>query len=109
MAATTNQLQGQRPKVKAALRGVSHNYAAIAAAAAGTLLTLDAPTPRAQFGCFVYTLSLTLMFTISATYHIPTWGVVGRNRMRKLDHAGIYGIIAGKWEKNTIGPSISNH
>jgi hemolysin III len=37
------------------------------------------------------------MFSISAAYHIPTWGVKGRNIMRKLDHVGIYCIIAGTY------------
>ena len=67
-----------KAKVKPALRGVSHNFAAVAALAAGALLTFDAPTSKAKIGCFIYTLSLTLMFTISATYHRPTWGPEGR-------------------------------
>jgi channel protein (hemolysin III family) len=83
------------PRKKAALRGVSHQFAAVAAAVAGLLLTLDAPPGKAQIGCLIYTVSLTLMFTISATYHVPTWGIQGRNIMRKLDHVGIYCIIAG--------------
>ncbi len=73
-----------KPKVKASLRGVSHHFAAVASLAAGTLLTLDAPRGAPQLGCLVYTLSLTLMFSISAFYHRPTWGPVGRARMRKL-------------------------
>jgi hemolysin III len=85
------------PRKKAALRGVSHQFAAVAAAAAGLLLTLDAPPGKAQIGCLIYTITLTAMFTISATYHVPTWGVIGRNIMRKLDHVGIYGIIAGEF------------
>jgi hemolysin III len=85
------------PRKKAAFRGVSHQFAAVAAAVAGLLLTLDAPAGKAQIGCLIYTVSLTLMFTISATYHVPTWGVKGRNIMRKLDHVGIYAIIAGTY------------
>jgi len=83
---------------KAAFRGISHQFAAVAAAAAGLLLTLDAPPGKAQIGCWIYTVSLTLMFTISATYHVPTWGIKGRNIMRKLDHVGIYCIIAGAFK-----------
>ncbi|KAH7624015.1 hypothetical protein Ndes2526B_g01267 [Nannochloris sp. 'desiccata'] len=85
------------PRKKAAWRGVSHQFAAVAAAAAGFLLTLDAPPGKAQIGCLIYTVSLTLMFTVSATYHVPTWGIKGRNIMRKLDHVGIYCIIAGTY------------
>lgn len=82
---------------KASLRGVSHNFAAVAAAAAGLLLFLDAPTPRAKIGTAIYAITLTAMFSISAAYHRPTWSPSARGIMRKLDHAGIYGIIAGTY------------
>ena len=35
------------------------------------------------------------MFGTSALYHRPTWGPRGRQVMRRLDHAAIFGLIAG--------------
>ena len=69
-AATNNALDAP---VKAALRGVSHNFAAVGAAVAGILLTVDAPNFTARWSCAVYALALTAMFTISTTYHRPKW------------------------------------
>lgn len=81
---------------KAKLRGVSHNFAAVAAAAAGIMLTLDSP-PRARLGCAIYTMCLTFMFSMSALYHRPTWPPKSRAFMRRLDHCGIYALISGTY------------
>lgn len=84
-------------KEKASLRGVFHQHAAVAAATAGTLLVIHSSSETARFAAALYAFSLTAMLTISAIYHRPTWSPVARARMRRLDHAGIYLIIAGTY------------
>lgn len=87
---------------KPLLRGVSHSYAAIAAASAGIMLCLDAKSSRALFGCIVYALSTTVLFTTSATYHTVTWGPKGRLLMKRADHAAIFLLIAGTYTPLTL-------
>ena len=65
--------EGLDTRQKAALRGVSHNFAAVGAAVAGILLTVDAPSYTARWSCAVYAIALTAMFTISASYHRLQW------------------------------------
>jgi hemolysin III len=43
----------------------------------------------------VFGLSLVNLFGTSALYHRVDWSVVARKRMRRLDHAGIFVLIAG--------------
>lgn len=44
---------------------------------------------------FIYSLSLTAMFGISALYHRPRWSHRAYMFMRRLDHAAIFILIAG--------------
>lgn len=83
------------PPPKARLRGAIHHYAVFVALAVGVLLILDAQTPKARWGCVVYTLSTVAMFGASALYHRPTWQPEARQLMRRLDHAAIFLLIAG--------------
>jgi hemolysin III len=80
---------------KARLRGAIHHYAVFVALAVGILLILDAQSPRARWGCVVYTASTVAMFGASALYHRPTWQPAARQLMRRLDHAAIFLLIAG--------------
>ena len=83
--------------VKPRLRGVSHQYAAYIAAPVGLLLTLKATSRKAAIGSLVYTVSLVVLFSISALYHRPTWQPQQRKWMRRLDHAAIFFLIAGTY------------
>lgn len=82
---------------KPRLRGVLHQWAALAAFAAGAVLTAMAPNGKAALGSGVFAVSLVALFTVSATYHRPTWGPLGRRWMRRLDHAAIFLLIAGTY------------
>jgi hemolysin III len=86
---------GQRLKPR--LRGVSHQYAAGVAAIAGLGLVVAAPTQRARLAMAVYALALVSLFATSALYHRITWPPTGRGRMRRLDHAMIFVLIAGTY------------
>jgi hemolysin III len=83
--------------VKPKLRGVSHQIAAFVALAAGAILVLIAPSAKAAGIAAIYVLSLVGMFTISAAYHRPNWSPKARQWMRRLDHAGIFLLIAGTY------------
>src|SRR5215217_9314419 len=81
--------------VKPLLRGVSHQVAAFVALGAGAVLVSLAPGRSARLAALVYGLSLVAMFAVSALYHRPTWAPAARARMRRLDHATIFVLIAG--------------
>ena len=83
--------------VKPKWRGVLHQVFAVVALGAGAVLLAVANSPRAAWSGLVYCLSLVAMYTISATYHRGTWSTVARERMRRLDHAGIFLLIAGTY------------
>jgi hemolysin III len=76
---------------------VLHLYAFVAFGALGVALVLDASGPAARAGAAVFAASLVLAFGISALYHRVTWTPAGRERMRSLDHTGIFLLIAGTY------------
>jgi hemolysin III len=80
---------------KPRLRGVSHQYAALVASAAGVALVAASPTPAARVPLAVYALALVGLFAISALYHRVTWTPTARKRVRCLDHGMILVLIAG--------------
>jgi hemolysin III len=83
--------------VKPALRGVLHQWAALAAAGAGVVLVAVARTRRASAASAVFAASLVTLFTVSAAYHRITWSTRARARMRRMDHASIFVLIAGTY------------
>jgi hemolysin III len=76
---------------------VLHQYAFVAFGALGVALVFDASGAVARAGAAVFASSLVLAFGISALYHRVTWTPAGRERMRSLDHAGIFLLIAGTY------------
>jgi len=80
---------------KPLLRGKLHLWAAALALLAGAWLLLRASTPTATIASLIYSLALVAMFAISALYHIPHWTKETRLRLRQLDHAAIFFLIAG--------------
>jgi len=80
------------------LRGVFHQYAFFAALAAGFVLVALAEGALAQTAALVYAGSLVLMFGASALYHRVPWrSDAVRAWMRRLDHSGIFLLIAGTY------------
>jgi hemolysin III len=82
---------------KPRLRGVIHQWAAVGAFVAGVALVCIAPEIRRSVAAAVYSLSLLTLFSVSATYHRINWGPRARLRMRRLDHAAIFVLIAGTY------------
>ena len=84
--------------VKPRLRGVFHQYAFVVAMAAGVTLGVLADAGRERVGVSIYALSLALMFGASALYHRGPWRSASvRAWMRRLDHSGIFLLIAGTY------------
>ena len=50
-----------------------------------------------MFSFLVFGLSMVALYTASTLYHCLNTGVKGRVRLRKLDHASIYLLIAGTY------------
>ena len=81
---------------KPLLRGWFHALAAVAGlgvAASCWLLAVD-ELPQ-LLSLVVYGLSIAAVLGLSAVYHIGHWQPSVRQRLRSLDHAGIFVLIAG--------------
>ena len=85
------------PKVKPRLRGVLHEAAFFVALVVGVLLVIYADGTRASSAAAVFAGSVVAMLGASALYHRGDWSVRARPWMRRLDHAGIYLLIAGTY------------
>jgi hemolysin III len=82
---------------KPRLRGVFHQWAFVISVPVGVVLVLGAETGRARVAATVFAASVVMMFGASALYHRPTWTPRWRAWLRRLDHAGIYCLIAGTY------------
>jgi hemolysin III len=82
---------------KPRLRGVFHQHAFFVSLASGTLLVVLATTTRASVAAAIYAASVSALFGVSALYHRITWTTTARRRMRRLDHAMIFLLIAGTY------------
>lgn len=92
-------MAGERadPLVKPRLRGLSHALAFLAAVPLGIVLIVEAETARGRLAAAVFASSVVTMFGASALYHSPNWTVGPRRWLRRVDHAGIYVLIAGSY------------
>jgi hemolysin III len=79
------------------LRGVFHQYAFFASLLFGAVLVVGASGAAERTSAIVFATALATMFGVSALYHRVTWRPRARLWMRRLDHAGIYLLIAGTY------------
>ncbi len=80
------------------LRGLFHQYAFFAAAAAGATLIALAEGARARFAVAVYAAALAAMFGASALYHRTSWkSMRAKAWARRVDHSMIFVFIAGTY------------
>jgi hemolysin III len=80
------------------LRGVFHQYAFVAALAAGAVLVALADGLRERVAVWIYALALAALFGASTLYHRVSWRTAAaRLRARRLDHAAIFVFIAGTY------------
>ena len=79
------------------LRGVIHQAGFTVSLVVGTLLIVGADGTRAHVAASVFASSVAICFGASALYHRVTWTPTVRLWMRRIDHAGIYVLIAGTY------------
>ncbi|MFN2468687.1 MAG: hemolysin III family protein [Gaiellaceae bacterium] len=84
-------------RVKPRLRGISHQVGFFASIPLGVALVVAVDGGVARLAAAIFATSVTAMFGASAFYHRPTWSPAQRSRLRRLDHAGIFGLIAGSY------------
>jgi hemolysin III len=84
-------------RVKPKLRGVFHELGFYASLVLGGALVLTADPGRARVSAAVFSACVAGCFGLSALYHRPTWAPDIRARLARLDHAGLYLLIAGTY------------
>jgi hemolysin III len=84
-------------RTKPRLRGVSHEIAFFVAVGLGIALIVDTHGVRPRVSAAIFAASVAAMFGSSALYHRINWSPARRRIMRRLDHAMIYGLIAGTY------------
>jgi hemolysin III len=83
----------ERPR----FRGVSHRIAFFLTLPLAALLALEVDTAAGRVAAIAFGASVAAMFGASALYHTVTWPDAKRRWLRRLDHAGIYALIAGTY------------
>jgi hemolysin III len=83
--------------VKPRLRGLSHEIAFFLVLPLGAAINFEVHTPRGRVSAIVFAASVAAMFGASSLYHRVSWSPRRRRWMRRLDHAGIYALIAGTY------------
>jgi hemolysin III len=82
---------------KPVLRGVFHELGFYVAAVVGAVLVVTAEPGRARAAAAIFASCVALCFGASALYHRPTWPPRARAWLARLDHAGVYLLIAGTY------------
>ncbi len=88
--------------VKPLLRGHFHQAMFFIVLGAGIPLIINSRGFAAQASVSIYVLCALMMFGISSLYHRVTWSPERRALWKKLDHAGIYLMIAGTFTPVSI-------
>ena len=87
-----------RQKLREPVNGLMHLGAAVTAAAGLIVLVYLAWGDRAKAAALaLYGVTLVLLFSASATYHLAVTGPRALVFLRKLDHSAIYLLIAGTY------------
>ena len=79
------------------LRGVLHQYSFFVSVVLGAALVLASSGLGERAAAATFSVTLATMFGVSALYHRVVWAPRARRRMRRLDHASIYLLIAGTY------------
>ncbi|MEA2826327.1 MAG: hemolysin [Actinomycetota bacterium] len=79
------------------LRGRLHQICFFLAFPAGGLVIASADSARARTAAVVYAVGVCCLFGVSSTYHRRKWSAAARPRMKRLDHATIFIMIAASY------------
>jgi hemolysin III len=91
--AMTEAVANAKPK----FRGWLHAVTSPLALAAGVVLIVLAPTGPATAAAAAFAITSFVLFTTSAFYHRGTWSPCVESRLKRLDHANIFLLIAGSY------------
>jgi hemolysin III len=83
--------------VKPVLRGLSHFYGFFVSLPVGALLVATAPSGLATWTALVYAIGVSAMLGASTLLHRGKWTAEQDRVFTKLDHTGIYLLIAGTY------------
>jgi hemolysin III len=92
-----DEMETAQQLVKPKLRGVFHELGFYAAAAVGVVVVVTAEPGKARFAAAIFASCVVVCFGASAVYHRPTWRPRARAWLARLDHVGIYLLIAGSY------------
>jgi hemolysin III len=90
------EITADAPRVRPKLRGVLHAAGFVVACVVGAFF-VDATHGKRLVAAAVFAGSAATMLGASALYHRIWWSARARPRMRRVDHAGIYLLIAGTY------------
>jgi hemolysin III len=93
----TEPVAATAERVKPKLRGVFHELGFYAALGCGVALVLTSDNGRSRAAAAVFAGCVAACFGVSALYHRPTWKPTARSWLARLDHAGVYLLIAGTY------------
>ncbi|MEA2704701.1 MAG: hemolysin [Actinomycetota bacterium] len=79
------------------LRGWLHLVCFFLSIPAGMLVIASAHTPLARTSAVIYAIGVSALFGVSALYHRREWSVTARPRMKRVDHATIFVMIAATY------------
>lgn len=79
------------------ISGLTHLASAVLAVVGAAVLGVFSPPGVARWSLLVYGLSLVLLFTASAAYHLIKTSPPRERLLRKLDHTAIFLLIAGTY------------
>ena len=91
-----------QPSSKPLLRGHFHQAMFFISLGACALLLAKTQTRLEFASILTYSLAVLLMFGVSTIYHRINWQPRARLWMRRMDHAGIYVMIAGSFTPITM-------
>ncbi len=92
-----DRVDGALQELKPRLRGWLHAASLPLMVAAGIVLIVLSPDATIRWASAVYTTSAVLLFGVSALYHTGSWSPSARERLRRVDHANIFLLIAGSY------------
>ena len=79
------------------LRGVLHLIAFVFAVPLGVALAFSADGAAARTAAIAFAVSVAAMFGVSCLFHRIAWTPHVKRRLGRIDHAMIYGLIAGTY------------
>jgi hemolysin III len=96
-SSTATAATSGEPATRPRLRGWSHEIAFFLSIPVGIALCLETKTGVGTTAAVVFASTVVFMFGASAIYHRVLWRGPWRARMRRIDHVGIYALIAGSY------------